>query len=262
MLHTVLSLPVISCLLAAFGVYWLFRGRRAPAESIEQRLDKLDRSLASMRALVLIFFLATVLLGNLLVHSLTKAIWWEAQFRSLKAEELVLMGRGDEGPYRATLRTDWDAVRFNLHDKEGKNRVALAITAEGIPSVAVLDTNEKPRGYIGVTDEVTAFLINDQNGKPGAGFTLAKDGTMTLGRFVDGKKPAVTMTFAREMPILSLHDQSGKGGLFLMTNVAEKRTSLTCYDHKGVKRLEIGLVDGVPVINTFDADGKPIPTKP
>lgn len=262
MLQTLTQLPAISCLLAAFGAYWILRGRRDPEASLEQRLDKLDLAVTSMRAVLLFFFLATLLLANLLVHSLSKATLWEVQLKSLKAEAIVLLGPGDEGPYRATLRTDGDAVRFNLQDKDGKKRITLAISAEGIPVVGVLDASEKPKGYLGLTEDQTFFWINDQNGKPGAGFTLGNDGTMTLGRFVGGNKPVVAMTFAQGMPILSLHDESGKGGVTLSMIASEKRNCLEFRDDKGVKRLEVGLANNVPVVNRFDEDGKPSPVKP
>jgi hypothetical protein len=178
---------------------------RFPISSrVLQRLEKVERQnrrlkMAGITALVLLM-LTVAGLGVLWTHP-------QPPGSRLAAEELVI--RGKDGVARARLGGEAGAVRLDLLDQEGKPRAALALAANGEPSLSLAGRDQEMQTMMG-EKQGTMRLEWLARGKPRLTLSLGPEGRPSLAMLDQNQKPRADLTLgADDEPGLNFLDEEG-----------------------------------------------------
>lgn len=229
---------VPTVLLAIFGTYWVFRGSQMPETTVEEKLDKLQKNLAAVRAAFLVSLVLLLLVGAATVVVLVRPSGG-IRFAELQAESIVLRAEGSLAEIDMGPRWLW------MRDDQGKSRVALESGAKE-----------------------SRLLLSSSDGKTALGLLVDERGNAIFGAGPAGKDRMVT-GFQQGYPIVSLLDDKGNPQVGLGFSAKDNRPlvfvmdgDVMLVDGKGAKRVELGAKKGQAAIQVFDEEGKAIFTKP
>jgi len=166
---------------------------------IEERVEKLERSVRRWRTLVVIMMLAFVglnLLGNVSGDEYHEVI----RCKGLKIED-------GSGNVRGIFQVTNEGVGVFLHDASGRLRVKFGMLESG-PGLAYYDTKGKNRAAFGMFENGPGIALNDTKGKTRAKFELFE-----------------------MKPKLSFYDSRGTRRIGMA--VAERGQGISMYDYRG-----------------------------
>lgn len=196
---------VPSVMLAAFAVYFLSAAAKLPGATIEEKVENLEKSLSRLRGA----FVAVLLLALLAVNTTVGYLFRSGEFQISRLETQMIAVVTKDGNYRVVIGEDAETTTLRMRDKNGRDRIKLLVTADGIAALGFLDADEKVRASLGVAKDGPEFNLLKADGKPllVAGTTDGQ-GDMRVGD--DQGRTRVQLGGKKDDPALQIYDKEGK----------------------------------------------------
>ena len=210
-----------------------------PTESLERRLDRLERQNRRIRTSAIATAIAAVLLMASMGQSDRRP---SAGANIVEAERFVL--RDASGVVRARLSADAQGrTSLTLLDKSERSRVALGIAADGAPILVFGDADGRTtRMELSVRADGAATIgIGDGKGRFRTTLETNADGSAHVYMIdADGKPRSDFCILADGSPQLSLADADGKTRTRLVCDAREGAPGLFMLDQDGLARASVG----------------------
>lgn len=212
----------------------------AEVGSLRKRMEQLERQNRWMKW--------TVLACLLLAISTSTAAYLNAR----TGKSINIMGKSSPGVVFDEVR----AKRYLLVDEKDKQRGIFGFSEKGEPGLGLKDQQGKTRSAFVMVDGEPSLDIYDRQGKGRGQFCSNKDGELGLAVYdQQGRTRAVFGVNDLGEPSMGLLDQQGKiRGAFGLNDIGAPALSL--YDHNGKAKGFFGIHDGEIALCLYAQPGK------
>ncbi|HWP59646.1 MAG TPA: hypothetical protein VNL14_17265 [Candidatus Acidoferrales bacterium] len=218
-------------------------------EGLLQRIERLERSNRTIKALATMVFLAMT--GALLMGQARRAS------QEVRAQKFTLVDA--QGLARAVLlTTPKGEVLLSLNDKvkTREARLVLGTGSDGLPFVTLRDKDEKLRVMLGFQGGTPHAALYSADGKERAWLSVEKDGSPLIGlRDREGRARSLLTVGSDDTPRLALAGKEGKPR-FVIGGTAEQY-GFAFFDPSGKVRAQLETkADGAPSLVFADREEK------